>query len=135
MQRLVLMALTALGLVLSAGPLFAQTRPADPPKAPGAGAPAVAPGAVVAPGDEIKLDESASLKAVANQSRLSAILANAALLQRQFQDLQSEWTKTLDERKKLLDESARKAKVDLRDVNEWVFDEGGQRYVLSRKKP
>ena len=37
--------------------------------------------------DEIKLDESSALKANAVQSRMSAILANFALLQRQAQDL------------------------------------------------
>jgi hypothetical protein len=133
MQRLSMMVLAVLGLLLSASPLAAQPRPADP-RGHGASGPAAAP-AVVPPGDEIKLDEATALRAVANQSRLSAILANAALLQRQFQDLQSEWSRTLEERKKLIDESARKARVDVREVNEWVYDEAGQRYVRSRKKP
>jgi hypothetical protein len=133
--RVVVIVFMALGFFLSASPVLGQTRPAEPPRGSNPSGPAVAPGAVVAPGDEIKLDESTALKAVANQSRLSAILANAALLQRQFQDLQSEWAKTLEERKKLIDESARKARVDVREVNEWVYDEAGQRYVRSRKKP
>jgi len=123
MHRIVVSLLAALALMLSVGPLAAQPRPADPPKT------------TVAPGDEIKLDESSALKANAIQSRMSAILANFALLQRQAQDLQSEMTKALDERKKLIDESARKGRVDVRDVNEWVFDEGGQRYVRARKTP
>ena len=124
MHRTVVSLLAALALTLSAVPLAAQTRPADPPRA-----------TVVAPGDEIKLDESSALKANAIQSRMSAILANFALLQRQAQDLQSEMTRALDERKKLIDESARKGRVDVRDVNEWVFDEAGQRYVRARKTP
>ncbi|MBM3218297.1 MAG: hypothetical protein FJZ38_06355 [Candidatus Rokubacteria bacterium] len=99
----------------------AQTRPAEPVR--------------VAPGDEIKLDESGSLKASAVQSRMAAILANLALLQRQFQDLQTEWNKSLEERKKLLEESARKSRVELRDPTEWVYDEAGHRYVRSPKKP
>jgi len=123
MHRSVVSLLAALALTLSAVPLAAQTRPADPPRT------------TVAPGDEIKLDESSALKANAIQSRMSAILANFALLQRQAQDLQSEMTRALDERKKLIDESARKGRVDVRDVNEWVFDEAGQRYVRARKTP
>ena len=132
MHRCVVIVLTALALALSAGALFAQSRPAEPPRAPGTG---IAPGTPVPPGDEIKLDEAGALKAAANQSRLSAILANAALLQRQFQDLQTEWTKTLEERKRLIDEAARKGKIEVREVNEWVYDEAGQRYVRGRKKP
>jgi hypothetical protein len=87
----------------------------------------------VAPGDEIKLDESGSLKAAAIQSRMSAILANFALLQRQAQDLQHEMQKSLDERKKLLEESGKKVRVDVREPNEWVYDEGGHRYVRSKR--
>ena len=135
MHRLVVHVLAALGLLVSAGPLLAQSRPVEPPRTPGAPGPGITPGTPVQPGDEIKLDEASALRAAANQSRLSAILANAALLQRQFQDLQSEWTKTLDERKRLLDEAAKKARVEVREVNEWVYDEAGQRYVRARKKP
>jgi hypothetical protein len=136
MHRTVTILFAALGVLVDAGPVFAQgTRAPEPSRAPTAPAPAVTPGAPVPPGDEIKLDESSALRAAANQSRLSAILANAALLQRQFQDLQTEWTKTLDERRKLIDEAGRKSKVDVREVNDWVYDEAGQRYVRSRKKP
>jgi hypothetical protein len=52
-----------------------------------------------------------------------------------FQDLQQEWNKSLDERKKLLDEAAKKVRVDLREPNDWVYDEAGHRYVRSRKSP
>ena len=106
---------------LNVAPALAQTRPAEPPK--------------VAPSDEIKLDESSSLKAAAIQSRMSAILANFALLQRQAQDLQTEMTKALDERKKLLEEAAKRGRVEVREPNEWVYDEANHRYVRARKNP
>ena len=120
MRRPAITLLAALALWLAAAPLEAQQRP-EPPRAS------------IAPGDEIKLDESGALKAVAVQSRMSAILANLALLQRQFQDLQQEWNKSLDERKRLLEDGGRRARVDIRDPNEWVFDEAGQRYVRAKK--
>ena len=41
----------------------------------------------------------------------------------------------LDERKKLIDEGARRAKVDVRDINEWLYDEAGHRYVRAKKTP
>ena len=122
MHRTVVSLLVTLALTLAAASVSAQTRPAEPPR-------------TVAPGDEIKLDESGTLKAVAIQSRMSAILANFALLQRQAQDLQTEMTRALDERKKLLDEAARKGRVDVREPNEWVYDEAGQRYVRVKKTP
>ena len=106
---------------LTFAPVLAQTRSAEPPK--------------VAPSDEIKLDESSSLKAAAIQSRMSAILANFALLQRQAQDLQTEMTKALDERKKLLEEAAKRGRVEVREPNEWVYDEANHRYVRARKNP
>jgi len=116
----------ALALALSAAPLSAQTpsqpRPAEPPR-------------VLAPGDEIKLDESGVLKAAALESKISAIFANFALLQRQAQDLQNEMKKVLDERKKVIDDAARKSRVDVREATEWVYDEAGQRYVRGRKAP
>ena len=118
MRRLV-MILCALALWLPAGIGSAQPRTAPPQ--------------TVAPGDEIKLDESSALKAAAVQSRMSAILANFALLQRQAQDLQTEMTKALDERKKLIDDAGRKARIDIREHNEWVYDEAGHRYVRVRK--
>jgi hypothetical protein len=123
MHRTVVTVFIALAFWLSAGPAAAQQRPAEPPRA------------AVPPGDEIKLDESSALKAQAIQSRMSAILANFALLQRQAQDLQHEMTKALDDRKKVLEEAARKARVEVREPNEWVYDESGQRYVRSRKNP
>jgi hypothetical protein len=136
MHRTTIVVVAARGLVAALGaPAAQETRPAEPPRTPATPAPALAPGTPVAPGDEIKLDESTALKASANQSRLSAILANAALLQRQFHDLQVEWTKTLDERRKLIDEAAQKGHVDVRDIKEWVYDEAGQRYVRNRKSP
>jgi hypothetical protein len=66
---------------------------------------------------------------------MSAILANFALLQRQAQDLQTEMAKALEERKKLIDESARRSRVDVRDLTEWVYDEAGHRYIRSKKTP
>lgn len=106
---------------LTFAPALAQTRPAEPPK--------------IAPSDEIKLDESGALKAAAIQSRMSAILANFALLQRQAQDLQTEMTKALDERKRLLEEAAKRGRVEVREPNEWVYDEANHRYVRARKNP
>ena len=123
--RILLTLCAVLTFWLSASVASAQTqapaRPTDPLR--------------VAPGDEIKLDESGVLKAQAIQSRMSAILANFALLQRQAQDLQTEMTKALDERKKLLEENARKTRVELREATEWVYDEAGHRYVRSPRKP
>lgn len=121
MRRIVVIVGVALALWMP-GLAAAQARPADPK-------------AAVAPGDEIKLEESNALKAAAIQSRMQAILANLALLQRQFQDLQQEWNKSLDERKKLLEDAAKRVRVDLREANDWVYDESGQRYVRSRKAP
>ena len=115
----------SLMVALAAGMATAQTqtpaRPAEPLR--------------VAPGDEMKLDESSALKAAAIQSRMSAILANFALLQRQAQDLQQEMTKALDERKRLLEDVGKRTRVEVREPNEWVYDEAGQRYVRSRKTP
>lgn len=123
MRRIVITLLAALVFGAPAAPLWAQGRPA-----------AEAPRAV-APADELKLDESGALKAAAIQSKMSAILANFALLQRQAQDLQQEMTKVLDERKRLLEDSARRGRVDLREATEWVYDEANQRYIRQPKKP
>ena len=122
MHRIVVMLLFSLAVWLPAGFAFGQQRPAEPAR----------PGAVPA-GDEIKLDESSALKASAVQSKMSAILANFALLQRQAQDLQAEMTKVLDDRKRLLEEAGRKTRVDVREPNEWVYDEAGLRYIRSKK--
>ena len=122
MLRILVTSCAVLTVWLSASVASAQQQPARPATPP-----------AVAPGDEIKLDESGALKAAAIQSRMSAILANFALLQRQAQDLQTEMTKSLDERKKLLEESGRRTRVEVRDPNEWVYDESGQRYVRAKK--
>lgn len=119
MHRLVTTLCAALALCLGAGLASAQQRPTMP--------------TTVAPGDEIKLDEPSALRAAAIQSRMSAILANFALLQRQAQDLQTEMTKALDERKKLLEDTGKKARVDIKEPNEWVYDEPGHRYVRVKK--
>ena len=122
MGRTVIITLFVTAAVWLAGaPAIAQTRPAETPR--------------VAPADEIKLDESSALKAAAIQSKMSAILANFALLQRQAQDLQTEMTKVLDDRKKLLEESARRGRIEVREPTEWVYDEANHRYVRARKNP
>ena len=123
MSRIVVTLCAICTVWLSASVASAQQPPARP------ATPAIAAG------DEIKLDESGSLKAAAIQSRMSAILANFALLQRQAQDLQTEMTKALDERKKLLEEAGKKVRVDVREPNEWVYDEGAQRYIRAAKRP
>jgi hypothetical protein len=82
---------------------------------------------------EIRLDESTTLKAAALEARISAVLANFALLQRQAQDLQQEMAKMLEERKALIHDAGRKATVDVKDPNEWAFDNKGQRYVKVRR--
>ena len=122
MFRTLVTSFAVLTVCLSASVASAQQQPARPAAPP-----------AVAPGDEIKLDESGALKAAAIQSRMSAILANFALLQRQAQDLQTEMTKALDERKKLLEESGRRTRVEVREPNEWVYDEAGHRYVRAKK--
>jgi hypothetical protein len=125
MYRIVVTLLFSLVVWLPAGVAFGQAAPSRPAEA--------ARPAVVAPGDEIKLDESGALRASAVQSKMSAILANFALLQRQAQDLQASMAKALDERKRLLEEAGRKVRVDVREPNEWVYDEAGLRYVRPKK--
>ena len=83
---------------------------------------------------EIKLDESTTLKAAALEARISAVLANFALLQRQAQDLQQEMTKMLEERGTLIQDAGKKATVDVKDPNEWAFDNTGQRYLKVRRQ-
>jgi hypothetical protein len=78
--------------------------------------------------DEIKLDESTTLKAAALEARASALLANLALAQRQFQDMQQELQKILDERKVLIQDAAKKANVEVKEPLEWALDNKGQRY-------
>jgi vancomycin resistance protein YoaR len=109
-------------VMFTAAPVLAQQpRPQDPARA------------AVAPGDEIKLDDQSALKAAALESKVHAILANFALLQRQAQDLQTELKKVLEERKKVVDDAAKKARVDVREATEWVYEEAGQRYIRPRK--
>jgi hypothetical protein len=126
MHRTVVTLLFSLVVWLPAGFAFGQQAPPRP-------AELARPG-VVPPGDEIKLDETSALKASAVQSKMSAVLANFALLQRQAQDLQSEMTRALDERKRLLEEAGRKARVEVREPNDWVYDEAGLRYFRPPKK-
>ncbi|MGH7392406.1 MAG: hypothetical protein ACREM3_23565 [Candidatus Rokuibacteriota bacterium] len=88
-----------------------------------------------APPPEIKLDENTSLKASALESRMAAIVANYALLQRQAQDLQQEMKTVLEERKKLIEEAARRGRVEVGDANEWAYENKGQRYVRIKRAP
>jgi uncharacterized membrane protein len=111
----------AFALVIAPVVVLAQPRPATPAPAP-------------ATGEEIKLDESTTLKAAALEARISAVLANFALLQRQAQDLQQEMTKMLEERKTLIQDAGKKATVDVKDPNEWAFDNKGQRYLKVRRQ-
>jgi hypothetical protein len=110
----------AVVLLLAPGTALAQFRPATPPPA---AAPPAAPGK-----DEIKLDETTTLKATALEARASALLANLALAQRQFQDMQQELQKILDERKALILDAAKKASVEVKEPLEWALDLKGQRY-------
>ena len=121
-------------IVLSSGLAFAQARPTTP------GAPAApsAPGALDGP--ELKLDESTALRAAAVEARLQAAQAQMQaaqaqmmLLQRQLQDLNQEGGKILDERKHLLEDAGRRARVDVRDQTEWRFDTANQRYIKVKK--
>lgn len=66
---------------------------------------------------------------------MSAVLANFALLQRQAQDMQQEMARLLEERKKLIEGAARQSSVDVKDANEWAFDNKGQRYIRVRAAP
>jgi hypothetical protein len=116
-----LMIVSALLLVPVVALAQQPTRPATPAPATGAG-------------EEIKLDESTTLKAAALEARISAVLANFALLQRQAQDLQQEMTRMLDERKTLIQDAGKKATVDVKDPNEWAFDNKGQRYLKVRRQ-
>ena len=121
MRRIVISVAAGFGLCLLASVTSAQPpRPATPPQ-------------TVAPGDEIKLDESSSLKAIAIESRMAALRANFQLMLRQVQDLQNEYNKALEERKKVLDDSAKRGRVEVREPNDWVYDESGHRYVRVKK--
>ena len=111
---------------------LAQRRPEQRTPPPQAPAPPAAP-AAPAITQEIKLDESTTLKAVAVEARMSAILANFALLQRQAQDLQQDMARLLEERKKLIEGAGQQANVEVADSNEWAFDNKGQRYLRVRQ--
>ena len=41
----------------------------------------------------------------------------------------------LDERKTLIQDAGKKATVDVKDPNEWAFDNKGQRYLKVRCQP
>ncbi|MBI4637493.1 MAG: hypothetical protein HY727_14190 [Candidatus Rokubacteria bacterium] len=118
MQRLIVSGLVA-SLLLCGVPagVLAQQRQPPPSK----------------PTEEIKLDEPTTLRAAALEARMSAILANFALLQRQAQDMQQEMSRMLEERKKLIEEAGKKASVEVKDTNEWAFDNKGQRYVKAKR--
>ncbi|HSE93935.1 MAG TPA: hypothetical protein VLF19_11565 [Methylomirabilota bacterium] len=118
-------------LALVPGSAVAQTGAQRPPAA----APGTAPPATPGPQPEIKLDETTSLKASALESRMAAIVANYALLQRQAQDLQQEMKTVLEERKKLIEEAARRGRVEVGDANEWAYENKGQRYVKIKRTP
>ncbi|HUF92321.1 MAG TPA: hypothetical protein VMR23_08090 [Candidatus Limnocylindria bacterium] len=109
---------------LGAGAACAQPRPPAPPS-----------GAPAASQPEIKLDEQATLKAAALEARMSALLANYALLQRQAQDMQQEMARMLEERKKLIEEAARKANTEVGNPNEWAFDNKNERYLKLKRTP
>ena len=90
--------------------------------------PPARPAAPAAAGEEIKLDESTTLKASALEARASALLANLALMQRQAQDMQKELQTILDERKVLIQDAAKKSNVEVKEPLEWALDLKAQRY-------
>ena len=124
MRRAVAMVTLAAAVAVSAGLVHAQARPGTAP------APAQS---TTRPGDEIKLDENTSLKASALESRLQALQAQWALLQRLVQDMQLEAQKIVEERKTLIEGAAKRMNMDARDPNEWVLDTKGQRYVRQQR--
>jgi len=109
------------------------------PAVVGAGGSTAAPPATSQPAaparEEIKLDEATTLKAAALEARASALLANLALAQRQFQDMQQELQKVLEERKTLIQEAGRKANVEVKEPLEWALDNKGQRYQRLVRPP
>jgi hypothetical protein len=104
--------------VLCVGPAWSGAQPRQPGPGP------AQPGR---DSQEIELDESTSLKVAALEARMSAVIANFALLQRQAQDLQQEMARLLEERKQFVQEAGRRRAV--KDPNEWLFDNKGQRFV------
>lgn len=117
MRRQLSAATIALALGFGAADAAAQAKPATQAPTPAAG-PA-----------EIKIDEPTALKVSALEARMSAVLANFALLQRQAQDLQQEMSKLIEERKTLVQDAAKRSAVEVKDPNEWLFDNKGQRFV------
>ena len=87
------------------------------------------------PGDEIRLDEQNSLKATALEAKMAALRANYQLILRQIQDMEAEHKNLYEERKKLIEDTGRKQRVDVKDTNEWAFDTSRQRYVKIKKTP
>ena len=120
MGRWIATAVIVLGLGLGATDAWAQSKPTTPPASDPA---------------EIKLDEATTLKAAALEARMSALIANFALLQRQAQDMQQEMNKMLEERKKLIGDAGKKANVEVKEPNEWAFDNKGQRYLKVKRTP
>jgi hypothetical protein len=120
MGRRISIALMVLVLGLGATDAWAQSKPTTPPASDPA---------------EIKLDEATTLRAAALEAKMSALLANFALLQRQAQDMQQEMNKMLEERKKLIGDAGKKANVEVKEPNEWAFDNKGQRYVKVKRTP
>jgi len=121
------MRLPAVALVLTVclmpASVHAQARPSAQP----------APAQPIRPGDEIRLDENTSLKASALESRLQALQAQWALLQRLVQDMQLEAQKIVEERKAIIEGAAKRMNVDAKDPNEWMLDTKGQRYVRQQR--
>lgn len=120
----------ALGIAVTAvGAADVVAEAQAPPERPAPASPATK----AAPAPEIKLDENTSLKASALESRMAAIVASFALLQRQAQDMQKELKQILDERKKLIEEAAKRDRVEVGDANEWAYEPKSQRYVKVKR--
>jgi hypothetical protein len=124
-KTLVSTAVALMATALALTPAAAQPRPGQPP------AQAPQPG----PGDEIRLDEQASLRASAIEAKMAALRANYQLILRQIQDMENEHKSLYEERKKLLEEVARRQRVEVKDPNEWAFDTKSQRYLRLKKAP
>lgn len=87
------------------------------------------------PGEEIRLDEQTALKATALEAKMAALRANYQLILRQIQDMEAEHKNLYEERKKLIEDTGRKQRVDVKDTNEWAFDTSRLRYVKLKKTP
>lgn len=122
----------ALALAIAVTTVGAAAVVAEAQAPPERSAPA-SPAPKAAPAPEIKLDENTNLKASALESRMAAIVASFALLQRQAQDMQKELKQILDERKKLIEEAAKRDQVEVGDANEWAYEAKSQRYVKVKR--